>query len=210
MYSPDQVEFYLIDFKKGVEFKTYATHHLPHARVIAIESEREFGLSVLERLDGELRRRGELFRAAGVQDLPDFRKARPDVPMPRVLFIVDEFQELFVEDDKLAQDAGLLLDRLVRQGRAFGIHVLLGLADVERRVFARPQHDGADGGARRAAMQRGRCAPDSERRAERGGAVSESAGRGDLQRSKRLAGRQSSVPGRVVAGVAADRLFAAD
>jgi S-DNA-T family DNA segregation ATPase FtsK/SpoIIIE len=126
IYSPDQVEFYLIDFKKGVEFKTYATHHLPHARVIAIESEREFGLSVLERLDGELRRRGELFRAAGVQDLPDFRKARPDVPMPRVLFIVDEFQELFVEDDKLAQDAGLLLDRLVRQGRAFGIHVLLG------------------------------------------------------------------------------------
>jgi len=126
IYSPDQVEFYLIDFKKGVEFKTYATHHLPHARVIAIESEREFGLSVLERLDGELRRRGELFRAAGVQDLPDFRKARPEMPMPRVLFVVDEFQELFVEDDKLAQDAGLLLDRLVRQGRAFGIHVLLG------------------------------------------------------------------------------------
>jgi DNA segregation ATPase FtsK/SpoIIIE, S-DNA-T family len=126
IYSPDQVEFYLIDFKKGVEFKTYATHHLPHARVIAIESEREFGLSVLERLDGELRRRGELFRAAGVQDLPDFRKARPDVAMPRILFVVDEFQELFVEDDKLAQDAGLLLDRLVRQGRAFGIHVLLG------------------------------------------------------------------------------------
>lgn len=126
IYGPDQVEFYLIDFKKGVEFKTYATHHLPHARVIAIESEREFGLSVLERLDGELRRRGEMFRAAGVQDLPDFRKARPEVPMPRVLFIVDEFQELFVEDDKLAQDAGLLLDRLVRQGRAFGIHVLLG------------------------------------------------------------------------------------
>jgi DNA segregation ATPase FtsK/SpoIIIE, S-DNA-T family len=126
IYSPEQVEFYLIDFKKGVEFKTYATHHLPHARVIAIESEREFGLSVLERLDGELRRRGELFRAAGVQDLPDFRKARPDTPMPRILFVVDEFQELFVEDDKLAQDAGLLLDRLVRQGRAFGIHVLLG------------------------------------------------------------------------------------
>jgi hypothetical protein len=126
IYSPDQVEFYLIDFKKGVEFKTYATHHLPHARVIAIESEREFGLSVLERLDGELRRRGELFRAAGVQDLPDFRKARPEMPMPRILFIVDEFQELFVEDDKLAQDAGLLFDRLVRQGRAFGIHVLLG------------------------------------------------------------------------------------
>jgi DNA segregation ATPase FtsK/SpoIIIE, S-DNA-T family len=125
-YSPDQVEFYLIDFKKGVEFKTYASHHLPHARVIAIESEREFGLSVLDRLDGELRRRGELYRTAGVQDLAGYRAARPDDVMPRSLLVVDEFQELFVEDDKLAQEAALLLDRLVRQGRAFGIHVLLG------------------------------------------------------------------------------------
>jgi DNA segregation ATPase FtsK/SpoIIIE, S-DNA-T family len=125
-YSPDQVEFYLIDFKKGVEFKTYASHHLPHARVIAIESEREFGLSVLDRLDGELRRRGELFRTAGVQDLAGYRAARPGEAMPRTLLVIDEFQELFVEDDKLAQEAALLLDRLVRQGRAFGVHVLLG------------------------------------------------------------------------------------
>ena len=42
------------------------------------------------------------------------------------MFIVDEFQEFFVEDDKVAQEASLLLDRLVRQGRAFGIHVHLG------------------------------------------------------------------------------------
>ena len=61
-YSPDEVEFYLIDFKKGVEFKPYASLRLPHARVIAIESEREFGMSVLERLDQELRTRGDLFR----------------------------------------------------------------------------------------------------------------------------------------------------
>src|SRR5712692_76797 len=40
--------------------------------------------------------------------------------------IVDEFQEFFVEDDKIAQDVALLLDRLVRQGRAFGIPVVLG------------------------------------------------------------------------------------
>jgi hypothetical protein len=125
-YSPDEVELYLIDFKKGVEFKTYATHELPHARVVAIESEREFGLSVLARLDAELRRRGDLFRAAGVQDLAAFRQSNGSTKLPRILLVVDEFHELFVEDDKLAQDAALILDRLVRQGRAFGIHVLLG------------------------------------------------------------------------------------
>jgi DNA segregation ATPase FtsK/SpoIIIE, S-DNA-T family len=148
-YSPDEVEFYLIDFKKGVEFKTYATHNLAHARAIAVESDREFGLSVLQRLDAELARRGDLFRKAGVQDLASYRRQgsgfrvqgsgqegprssslnsepRTLNPIPRTLLIIDEFQEFFSEDDKLAQDASVLLDRLVRQGRAFGVHVLLG------------------------------------------------------------------------------------
>ncbi|MBS0206208.1 MAG: cell division protein FtsK [Planctomycetes bacterium] len=125
-YSPDEVEFYLIDFKKGVEFKTYATHRLPHARVIAIESDREFGVSVLQRLDTVLKDRGELFRRVGVQDLAGFREACPDQPLPRVLLVIDEFQEFFIEDDSLSQSAALLFDRLIRQGRAFGIHVLLG------------------------------------------------------------------------------------
>jgi len=125
-YSPDEVHFYLIDFKKGVEFKAYAALELPHARVIAIESEREFGMSVLNRLDVELRRRGDEFRKRGVQDLKGYRDANPEAVMPRILLIIDEFQEFFVKDDKISQDASLVLDRLVRQGRAFGIHVLLG------------------------------------------------------------------------------------
>jgi hypothetical protein len=125
-YPPSQVEMYLIDFKRGVEFKAYATHRLPHVRAVAVESDREFGASVLGRLDEELARRGEVFRKAGVQDVAGFRKAQPDVPMPRIVLIVDEFQELFTEDDKLSQDSALLIDRLVRQGRAFGMHVVLG------------------------------------------------------------------------------------
>ena len=125
-YSPDEIDLYLIDFKKGVEFKVYATHQLPHASVVAIESEREFGLSVLQRLDGELRLRADKFRDAGVQDINGYRNVPGTPPLPRILLIVDEFQEFFVEEDKLAQEAALWLDRLVRQGRAFGIHVLLG------------------------------------------------------------------------------------
>ncbi len=124
--SPEQVEFYLIDFKKGVEFKCYASQRLPHARVVAIESDREFALSVLQRVDEELRRRGDLFRALGVQDVAGYKRASGQEPMPRTLLIIDEFQEFFVEDDPTAQSAALLFDRIVRQGRAFGIHVLLG------------------------------------------------------------------------------------
>ncbi len=124
--SPDQVEFYLIDFKKGVEFKCYANKKLPHARVVAIESDREFALSVLHRLDEELKRRGDRFRQLNVQDLAGYARSGATEPMPRSLLIIDEFQEFFTEDDPIAQTASLLLDRIVRQGRAFGIHVLLG------------------------------------------------------------------------------------
>lgn len=125
-HSPDQVEFYLIDFKKGVEFKCYATNRLPHAKVVAIESDREFALSVLQRVDEELKRRGDLFRKLGAQDIAGYKRAGGTEPMPRSLLLIDEFQEFFVEDDTIAQTASVLFDRIVRQGRAFGIHVLLG------------------------------------------------------------------------------------
>ena len=84
-YSPDEIDLYLIDFKKGVEFKVYATHELPHASVVAIESEREFGISVLERLDAELRLRADRFRDAGVpghERLPQCPGHAPPAPHP--------------------------------------------------------------------------------------------------------------------------------
>lgn len=133
-YSPDELELYLIDFKT-VGFTPYARFKLPHARVVATQSEREFGLSVLQKLDALLEERKKLFSNASkqdeqgirdVQNIVKFRENNPGVRMPRVLLLVDEFQEFFTYDDKVAQEATLLLDRLVRQGRAFGIHVLLG------------------------------------------------------------------------------------
>ena len=124
--SPEEVEFYLVDFKKGVEFKCYGSRRLPHARVVAIESDREFGLSVLQRVDDELRRRGDLFRKIGAQDLAGYKRAGGTEAMPRTLLMIDEFQEFFTEEDRISQGAAVLMDRIVRQGRAFGIHVLLG------------------------------------------------------------------------------------
>lgn len=123
-YRPDQLHYYLLDFKKGVEFKSYADNALPHARIIGIESEREFGKSVLQRLDTELRDRGEMFREVGVQSLAQYRVKSKKV-LPRIVLVVDEFQELFVRDDRLASECTMLLDRIVRQGRSFGLHVVL-------------------------------------------------------------------------------------
>ena len=72
-FSPDEIEFYLIDFKKGVEFQVYDQYQLPHAQVIAIESDREFGLSVLRKLDARDRTQAVLIA---------FRNDLVDLPTP--------------------------------------------------------------------------------------------------------------------------------
>ena len=207
-YSPDEVELYLVDFKKGVEFKAYARSLLPHARVVAIESEREFGLSVLQRLDAELRTRGDMFRKRGTQDVKAYRAVVPDARLPRILLIIDEFQELFVEDDRIAQESALLLDRLVRQGRAFGIHVLLGSQTLGGAYTLGPQHDRADGRAHRVAVQRSRRPSDPQRRQHRRPAA-DPARRSDLQRRQRPVRRQPSLPNRLAGRPSARRLSAA-
>ena len=124
IYTPGELDLYLIDFKT-VGFTPYVQHKLPHARVIAIQSEREYGLSILEGLEEELEQRKQLFSRAGVQDFTQFRKNRPHLRMPRILLIIDEFQELFMQRDEIAKKAAEHLNRFVRTGRGLGIHVIL-------------------------------------------------------------------------------------
>ncbi|OQY79812.1 MAG: hypothetical protein B6D41_22180 [Chloroflexi bacterium UTCFX4] len=130
-YSPQELELYLVDFKEGVEFQDYARFNLPHARAVAIETEREFGVSILHRLQREMEQRGKLFSAAGVQNLKTYR-VQTSKPLPRVLLIMDEYQALFKEDDRLAQEAGMILEDLVKRGRSFGIHILLSTQEPPR------------------------------------------------------------------------------
>jgi hypothetical protein len=122
-YSPFELRMYLVDFKQGVEFKPYAQYQLPHASVIAIESEREFGISVLQGLDAEMRRRGEMFRGTGA-NITEYREKTGTI-IPRILLLVDEFQEFFSKNDSIAVEATEILERLARQGRSNGIHMIL-------------------------------------------------------------------------------------
>lgn len=128
-YSPEELELYLVDFKEGVEFSIY--RNLPHARLVAIESEREFGISVLRGLKQEMSNRGDLFRNAGpsIDSLRSYRD-KTGRPCPRILLIIDEFQLFFERSDRIANEARILLDDLVCRGRGFGIHVMLASQSV--------------------------------------------------------------------------------
>jgi DNA segregation ATPase FtsK/SpoIIIE, S-DNA-T family len=122
-YPPEELELYLLDFKE-VEFDAYLTERLPHARAITSRTDREFGLSMLRRFHDEINRRARLCREARVTDLPDYRSVTGNV-LPRALVIMDEFQVLFSEEDRLAREAGRLLADIAKRGAAFGLHLLL-------------------------------------------------------------------------------------
>lgn len=130
-YSPDELELYLLDFKEGVEFAVYADLALPHCRAVAIDADRGFGLSVLTHLKRELNRRANIFKAAGVgiASLERYEEATGN-NMPRIVLLIDEFQVLLQAGERTpgaaSGAAAAALEDLVRRGRSFGLHVILG------------------------------------------------------------------------------------
>ena len=75
-YSAEDVQIFALDFKEGVEFRTFAQYHLRNFRAISIETEPELGLAVLNYLDGELADRAYEFGKMGVDNLEDYRRWR--------------------------------------------------------------------------------------------------------------------------------------
>ena len=79
---------------------------------------------VLAELITEKERRNAIFARVGVNDLISYRaKGEPEGKLPRILLLVDEYQELF-EGDKDGAASNYLL-QLSQQGRSAGIHMLL-------------------------------------------------------------------------------------
>ncbi|WP_462202993.1 FtsK/SpoIIIE domain-containing protein [Frankia sp. CcWB3] len=129
-YGPDQVRFHLLDFKEGLEFAQFAAgptdpFYLPHADTVGIESDREFGVAVLRAVREQMRRRAVAMRAVGARDLRGLRAADWSSPWPRIIVVVDEFQVMLTPMDSVAREAVAHLEVLARQGRAYGVHLLL-------------------------------------------------------------------------------------
>lgn len=123
-YSPNELEMYLLDFS-GVEFDVYARMHLPHAKIIAPESEREFGVNILEEIYNEGIRRERLCRDNAVDNTEALRKKNDQLIVPRILVIIDEFQELFQRNDKMSSRAYFCINNIIQKYRKFAINLVL-------------------------------------------------------------------------------------
>ncbi len=126
LYAPEELALYMLDFREAVEFAAYAVEALPHARAVALEADREFGLSVLQAVVAEMEDRGALFRGTGGEQasIVTYRQATGR-RIPRILLVIDEFHRMFDREDSVAAEAAQALDTVIRLGRGFGVHCLL-------------------------------------------------------------------------------------
>lgn len=128
-YSPEELRLVLVDGKQGVEFEAY--RNLPHARVVCLRTSPAIARSVLEDFIAEMDDRYVKFQQKGVTKLEDYRRKTAEA-MPRMLMVVDEFQQLLEGDP---ERGALMLSRVLEKGRAAGIHLLLGSQTFEARGF---------------------------------------------------------------------------
>lgn len=126
-YSPDDVQIYLLDFKKGVEFKVYSEYQLPNFRVISTDTTPEYGLAVLKHLcEEQARIESTLFKRDALSFIEEYNNKYPNKKISRKVLIIDEFHEMFVNPESdVAKECKYYLQQLVKQGRAWGVYVVM-------------------------------------------------------------------------------------
>ena len=100
-YSPEQVNFVLVDYKGGSAFDACAS--LPHVVGLVTDLDDRLAERALRCLEAELRHREQMLRDRGATDLVHYRALarssveEPGAPLARLVVIIDEFAALAAE-----------------------------------------------------------------------------------------------------------------
>ncbi len=124
-YSPEQVNFVLVDYKGGSAFDACAS--LPHVVGVVTDLDDRLAERALGCLEAELRYREHMLRDRGTTDLAHYRtlahtgSGAPWPPLARLVVIIDEFAALAAELPGF-MDA---LVNVAQRGRSLGMHLVL-------------------------------------------------------------------------------------
>ena len=99
--DPEHVNFLLVDYKGGSAFDCCAD--LPHTVGVVTDLDARLTARALACLEAELRRREQMLREAGCDDVATYQKrciqshAATSGPLPRLVLVVDEFAALVAD-----------------------------------------------------------------------------------------------------------------
>lgn len=125
-HSHKDLNFILVDFKGGASF--LGMERLPHTSAVITNLVDEAGLvdRMQDSLLGEMHRRQERLRAAGLTTARQFNARFPG-EMPALFIVVDEFSELLHSRPEFAE----VFAAIGRLGRSLGMHLLLASQRLE-------------------------------------------------------------------------------
>lgn len=131
-YSPDELEFYLIDMKRTelVLFDGYK-----HCAIDCI-TEHVMVVDTLKKLWDELSNRKDKVSAVGLKDMYQYNKVYPNKKIKYTILVIDEMLEVVNSGDpKDIKEAKRLLGLLLSQGRAFGMYFILSTQQPSRKLI---------------------------------------------------------------------------
>jgi S-DNA-T family DNA segregation ATPase FtsK/SpoIIIE len=117
--GPEHLAFILIDYKGGSAFDACA--RLPHVVGVVTDLDEQLAERALRSLRAELRRREQLLREVGVNDLGAYRATGERPPLARLVVVVDEFATLAAD---LPEFMAALVG-VAQRGRSLGVHLVL-------------------------------------------------------------------------------------
>ena len=124
-HPPEELNLVLIDFKGGATFLGLEALHHVAAIITNLSEESHLVARMKDALSGEIYRRQQLLRGAGVPSVGAYRQRCHTDPamrgLPSLFVVIDEFAELLHHH----QDFVELFGSIGRLGRSLGMHLLL-------------------------------------------------------------------------------------
>ena len=122
-FSPDDVGFFLIDYKGGGMANLFA--NLPHIMGTISNLSGNQVTRAMVSIKSENRRRQTLFNESGVNNINAYtqlyKNGEAKVPVPHLFIIIDEFAELKREQPDFMKE----LISVAQVGRSLGVHLIL-------------------------------------------------------------------------------------
>ena len=121
-YSPDILNFVLVDYKGGGAFKPF--DRLPHCVDIVTNLNTAAVARMFTAINAEIRRRQALNVETGTKDIVEYRARgfhKTREPYPHLFVIIDEYAEMIDQNDEYLRQ----IESITRVGRAQGINLLL-------------------------------------------------------------------------------------
>jgi S-DNA-T family DNA segregation ATPase FtsK/SpoIIIE len=129
--SSDHIQLYLLDLKRGVEFKVFDS-----LKNVTVSKDEVSALAILQSVVEEMERRFRYLEQHGHTEIESERDK-----MDRIIVAVDEASVLFTvgksskENKDQALQARELTDKIAKLGRAAGIHLILATQKVVKETI---------------------------------------------------------------------------